>query len=326
MQDFKELNEQLAPFFKKAVDDMIIEGVHSQAPHFRLKWLSNWFQSEADSAGSGQSVAAADSVVISESALPDAAAGRSPPQQSMIAESPIDYAKHMALSAARHDEAHMQAVFNRHTDVAGGLSKTALMAALKEIDAPVLSSSDGASEDSLFRRADTKLSGYVNFSECAFPTHRTHRVCSNAALRRFMLVASLPDDLEMFLADHGLRVSRAFTFSLHLAIHSLTQFVAPALRAHAPSGTGQLGSLASMTSQQINAATAASATSLREQLHKVQQLLQEINQAQEALLEQASNTKYQIKKMEVGSITDFHEGLIDRIGACSLVCGARFLM
>jgi len=139
----------------------------------------------------------------------------------MIADSPVDYAKHMALSAARNDAAHMQAVFDRHTDVEGGLSKAALMAALKEIDAPVLSSSNGASDDSLFRRADTNLSGYVDFSEYAFPTHHTHGVCSNAAVSRFMLVASLPDDLEMFLADHSLRVRCASAFPSNFAIHSL---------------------------------------------------------------------------------------------------------
>ena len=80
-----------------------------------------------------------------------------------------------------------------------------------------------------------------------------------------------------------------------------------------------------MTPQQIDSATVASARSLKEQLLKVQQLLQKINQAQEALLEQASNTKYQIKKMEVGSITHFHKGLIDRIGACFLVCACALL-
>jgi hypothetical protein len=220
VQDFKELNAQLSPIFKKAVYDMILDGAHSQTPHFRLKWLSKRFQSEADSMGSGHSVAAADSVATSESAPPDAAAGGSPPQQPMLAESPVDYAKHMALSAARNDAAHMKAVFDRHTDVEGGLSKAALMAALKEIDAPVLSSSDGASEDSLFRRADTNLSGYVDFNECAFQTHHTHGVCSNAAVSRFMLVASLPDDLEMFLADHSLRVSCASAFPIAFC-HSL---------------------------------------------------------------------------------------------------------
>ena len=73
----------------------------------------------------------------------------------------------MALSAARRDLAHMKAVFERHKDVDGGLSKAALVAALKEVDAPVLSSSEGASEDSLFRRADTNASNYVDLDACA---------------------------------------------------------------------------------------------------------------------------------------------------------------
>jgi len=92
------------------------------------------------------------------------------------------------------------------------------------------------------------------------------------------------------------------------------QFAAPALRAHAPSGSDQLGGLTLLTEEQLDAASAASATLLKEQLRKVQLLLQQISQAREALLEQQSNTKYQIKKMEVGSIGDFHKGLTDRIG------------
>ena len=63
------------------------------------------------------------------------------------AESNVDHATSMALSAARRDLAHMKAVLERHKDVEGGLSSAALIAALKEVDAPVPSSSDGASED-----------------------------------------------------------------------------------------------------------------------------------------------------------------------------------
>ncbi len=137
--------------------------------------------------------------------------------------SPVDYATCMALSAARRDLAHMKVVFDRHKDVEGGLSKTALVAALKEVDAPVLSSSEGASEDSLFRRADTNLSGSVDQNECAllpaFP--HTRHSCSNAMMRRFMLVANLPDDLEMFLADHNLSVSAAAAFPPQRTCHSI---------------------------------------------------------------------------------------------------------
>jgi hypothetical protein len=79
----------------------------------------------------------------------------------------IDYSKSIALSAQRRDPAHMQGVFERHKGANAGLSKSALIAALQEVEAPVLSSSDFDSEDSLFRRADSNANGYVDQSECA---------------------------------------------------------------------------------------------------------------------------------------------------------------
>ncbi len=103
------------------------------------------------------------------------------------------------------------------------------------------------------------------------------------------------------------------------------QFAAPALRAHAPSGSDQLGGLTLLTEEQLDAASTASTILLKEQLRKVQQLLLQISQAREALLEQASNTKYQIRKMEVGSIGDFHKGLTDRIGEWPSCRCASFL-
>jgi hypothetical protein len=62
----------------------------------------------------------------------------------------------------------MKELFERHKDVDGGLSQAAFIAALKEIEAPVLLSSDNASDDSLFLRADTNASGCVDQSECGF--------------------------------------------------------------------------------------------------------------------------------------------------------------
>ena len=225
----------------------------------------------------------------------------------------------------------MRAVFARHKDVDGGLSQTALIAALNEVEAPVLFSNDGDSKDSLFRRADTNASGYVDENEyaIAFSLRNMYSVCSNAVMHRFKLVANLPDDLEMFLADHSLSVMQ-----LHLPhyncstrfIRSVPQFVAPALRAHVPIGSDQLGCLMLLTADQLDAAADASVVSMKEQLHKVQQLLLEIDQAQETLKKQNSNTKYQIRKMDVGSTDDFHKGLADRIGKCPLVRQLTFLL
>ena len=123
---------------------------------------------------------------------------------------PVNYAESIALNAKRRDKAHMQAVFERHRDIKEkGLSKAALMAALQEVGAPVLSSSDGASEDSLFHRADTNMSNFVDLNEWVVSRLIMCCACGNDIMRRFMLVANLPDDLEMFLDDHSLGVSAA---------------------------------------------------------------------------------------------------------------------
>jgi hypothetical protein len=101
------------------------------------------------------------------------------PSPPTATESPIDYAKSIALSAKRRDDAHMKGVFERHKDVDGGLSKAAFIAALKEVEAPVLFSSDNASEDNLFSRADSNASGSVDLSEYAVPDSDTHCVRGN---------------------------------------------------------------------------------------------------------------------------------------------------
>jgi hypothetical protein len=68
------------------------------------------------------------------------------------------------------DESFMRDVFNRHADCNSNqaLSAPALMAALNEVEAPVLHSS-GSTEENMFRRADTNLSGAVDFEECENP-------------------------------------------------------------------------------------------------------------------------------------------------------------
>jgi hypothetical protein len=98
------------------------------------------------------------------------------------------------------------------------------------------------------------------------------------------------------------------------------QVIAPALRAHVPSGCDQLSCLTSLTAQQLDAATNASMSSLRDNLHKAHQQLRDINQAQHSLKEELNKEpgKYQIRKMEVGSTEHFHAGLTDRIGNCAV--------
>ncbi len=88
-----------------------------------------------------------------------------------------------AISAAQKilDESHMRDVFDRHADSNSKreLSSRALIAALKEAEAPlVLSSASSFSEDDIFRRADANLSGAVDFEEYD---------SSNAVLRHLCL-------------------------------------------------------------------------------------------------------------------------------------------
>lgn len=65
----------------------------------------------------------------------------------------------------------MRDVFDRHADCNSNqaLSAPALMAALKAVEAPILHSC-GSTEENMFRRADTNLSGAVEFEECENPS------------------------------------------------------------------------------------------------------------------------------------------------------------
>jgi hypothetical protein len=98
---------------------------------------------------------------------PASSRGASPP----ITSPPLEHTNSLTRAAARRDCARMQAVFERHSDLAGGLSQSALMAALIEVDAPVLLSSEGASADLMFRRADASARGAVDLNECEMPIH-----------------------------------------------------------------------------------------------------------------------------------------------------------
>jgi hypothetical protein len=74
----------------------------------------------------------------------------------------VDFNRAFSSALRRKDVAFMREVFERHADK-GELSPAQLMAALQEVEAPVLSEDSPA--DSLFRRADANLSGSLDFSE-----------------------------------------------------------------------------------------------------------------------------------------------------------------
>jgi len=80
------------------------------------------------------------------------------------------YTESVTLAALRRDEPHMRDVFNRHKDLDNGLSKTAFIAALREVAAPVLFSHD---EEGVYKLADTNMSDSVDFSEFGCPFSKT---------------------------------------------------------------------------------------------------------------------------------------------------------
>jgi hypothetical protein len=278
--EFENLHQQLTPIFRNAILSMVVEGVHRQSPYLRLRWLSHRFRSESQSASGDHAFADDDD---DDGARGVIARSAEPATNISCAQSPSEYDISIELSEKRSNSTHMKAVFEQHKDLEGGLSKVALTSALKQVGAPILSHSEGISEDDLFRRADSNSSGFVDFIE-------------------FKKVANLPDELEMFLSDHDLR-----------------RF-APALRVHASGESNQLDALRIVTTEQMRAAVTASTIAIEKQLHHVQQLLEQINNAQEKLQAQLDQEpgKYHIRKMEIGTVEDFHKGLTDRVGSPNL--------
>lgn len=80
-------------------------------------------------------------------------------------------ARFIELDAKRHDQAYMKGVFEIYLDMEGGLSPDALLLALKEVDAPILSSSGAnVSAQTYHRLADINMSGIVDLNEFVAPS------------------------------------------------------------------------------------------------------------------------------------------------------------
>ena len=97
---------------------------------------------------------------------PPAAAESQSDASSLIAE----FTHTVTAAQKRKDKTFMRVVFDRHAGSKGQLSAPELMAALKEVEAPVLTG-DGSSEENMFRRADANLSEAVDFHEYKFTLH-----------------------------------------------------------------------------------------------------------------------------------------------------------
>ena len=92
------------------------------------------------------------------------------PQQRLNSGQPTlaQFARFISDAVQCKDDAFMLQVFNRHA-TKGKLSASTLMAALKDVAAPLLaatsSESSSDSSDFIFRRADANMSGDIDFSE-----------------------------------------------------------------------------------------------------------------------------------------------------------------
>lgn len=86
-----------------------------------------------------------------------------PPAKTLIKSTSPDFALAIAKAQKIMDKAFMLSVYERYADSNGELSAPALMAALKEVDAPVLS--NDLSPEEIFRRVDSDLGGTVGFDE-----------------------------------------------------------------------------------------------------------------------------------------------------------------
>ncbi len=115
----------------------------------------------------------------------------------------------------------MRGVFDRHAGSKGMLSAPELIAALEEVGAPVLSD-EGSSTESIFRRADTDLSGAVDFAECEpvlqLFARFTCRPFANSISARFKRAAHIPDELELLLEDDRLSVQKTFVHAACAAV------------------------------------------------------------------------------------------------------------
>jgi len=179
--------------------------------------------------------------------------------------------------------------FNRFADAgdAVGLSQIALVRALREAAAPCIPA-DQAAATELFQSLDVVGKGCVDFND-------------------FMRAASAPDELEMSLDERGLSV------------------LAPALRVVACTGSDQLQSLSAAPADHVCAAVRASLPSIEWLLCDWQAQLQIAFKAQKDLQDSLASNKFQVMKMAAGSISDFHKGLTERIGAAPPAPPARIV-
>ncbi len=158
-----------------------------------------------------------------------------PSAKTVIKSTSPDFAHAIAKAQKIMDKTFMLSVFERYADSNGELSAPALMAALKEVDAPVLS--NDLSPEEIFRRVDSDLGGTVGFDEYepVFLCFGVRVLFADAFFLRFMAAAQLPDELEMILQEENLSVcaSRLSLFFLFVNLIAAICRILPTQFVHA---------------------------------------------------------------------------------------------
>jgi hypothetical protein len=173
-------------------------------------------------------------------------------------------------------------VFKRHKDANGTLPASKLIAALTEVDAPVIPDSDTAAAAAI-ARFDSNSNGLMELGE-------------------FERAVNVPDELALYFQEKR------------------QSALADALRALVGRGSDQLLRVSQLTPDDMLAACTAVCAILPEQAKSLHEELQCSFQAQFEIQSQmaADGGKFNVVKMACGGVEDFHSGLTGRVGMPNL--------
>ena len=179
----------------------------------------------------------------------------------------------------RRNEQFLRELFNRHRDSSGGLRGQNLVQALRDADAPIISTSDQETAD-MVKQFDANSNGTLDFGE-------------------FQAAVSEADELQVWLGEKQLPI------------------VTDALRVLVGRSSDQLKALSQLSPAHIELAAAATCSIIPAMMKELHQELQGAFAIQSQIETdmQADPSKFNdFFKMACGTIADFHKGLTGRVG------------
>jgi hypothetical protein len=194
----------------------------------------------------------------------------------------VDCRAAVSNASKRRDVAFLRRVFDKYSnnaDSRGGLSGENLVQALTEADSPNIPTSD-TDVDYIVRLFDANGSGVLNFSE-------------------FQQVVNQPDELYLWLSEKQLPLA------------------SDALRALVGRGSDQLKKLSQLSPAAIDDAASATCSvipGMLKELHRELQAAFAIQSQIEADALAHPSKFNEVHRMACGDISDFHNGLTERIG------------